>query len=227
VPTQIAVDLSETGIPVRFIGYEYQPLSEPVHHGEIGERGLVAIATSGPFGRIAVDVASGHVVQIPQTDSETASHVNRDLGAFNRCVAAVIARFPFDSAILYREQFPPYTAIVHEAALRTQFGACEVTRAQLEHLEASEQANIFLRVTPFNGTSLPTTGHAVDYFHGPVPTLDTVEVDTAHGSELADDAGQLEKIHPRPGPYGGSHLEGRRLPRPHPPHRPRHLGDEA
>jgi transcriptional regulator with XRE-family HTH domain len=97
-------------------------------------------------------------------------------------------------AILYREQPPPYTAIVHEAALRMQFGGREVARAQLEHLaEASEQANISLRVIPFNGTSFPTTGHAVDYFHGPVPTLDTVEVDTAHGSELVDAAGQLEK----------------------------------
>ncbi|WP_327315032.1 helix-turn-helix domain-containing protein [Streptomyces sp. NBC_01235] len=97
-------------------------------------------------------------------------------------------------AILYREQPPPYTAIVHEAALRMQFGGREVARAQLEHLaEAGEQANISLRVIPFNGTSFPTTGHAVDYFHGPVPTLDTVEVDTAHGSELVDAAGQLEK----------------------------------
>ncbi|EMF56494.1 SUKH-4 family immunity protein [Streptomyces bottropensis] len=95
VPTQIAVDLRETGIPGGFIGYEYRPLSEPVYFGGIGERGLVAIATSGLFGRIAVDVASGHVVQIPMTESATVSHVNRDLGAFNRSVAAVIARFPF------------------------------------------------------------------------------------------------------------------------------------
>jgi hypothetical protein len=31
VPTQIAVDLGETGIPGGLIGYEYGPLSEPVH----------------------------------------------------------------------------------------------------------------------------------------------------------------------------------------------------
>lgn len=97
-------------------------------------------------------------------------------------------------AILHREQPPPYTAIVHEAALRMQFGGREVARAQLKHLtEISEQPHISLRVIPFDGTSFPTTGHAVDYFHGPVPTLDTVEVDTAHGSELVDAAGQLEK----------------------------------
>ncbi|WP_055534376.1 helix-turn-helix domain-containing protein [Streptomyces graminilatus] len=96
-------------------------------------------------------------------------------------------------AILHREQPPPYTAIVHEAALRMQFGGREVARAQLRHLtEMSEHPAIGLRVIPFDGTSFPTTGHAVDYFHGPVPVLDTVEVDTAHGSELVDGAGRLE-----------------------------------
>lgn len=97
-------------------------------------------------------------------------------------------------AILHREQPPPYTAIVHEAALRMQFGGREVTKAQLRHLaEMSEHPAVTLRVIPFDGTAFPTTGHAVDYFHGPVPTLDTVEVDTAHGGTLVDAAGQLEK----------------------------------
>ncbi|MES9524144.1 SUKH-4 family immunity protein [Streptomyces capoamus] len=95
VPTQIAVDLKETGIPGGLIGYEYRPLSEPVYFRGIGERGLVAIATSGLFGRIAVDAASGHVVQILHVESSTTHHVNRDLDSFNRCIAAVIAHFPF------------------------------------------------------------------------------------------------------------------------------------
>ncbi|MFF3663349.1 SUKH-4 family immunity protein [Streptomyces olivochromogenes] len=95
VPAQIAVLLGGTGVPGGLIGYEYRPLSEPVFLGGIGERGLVAVATSGLFGRIALDVATGHVVQIPKIDSVVASHVNSDLGSFNRCVAAVIARFPF------------------------------------------------------------------------------------------------------------------------------------
>ncbi|MFE6410329.1 SUKH-4 family immunity protein [Streptomyces sp. NPDC057837] len=95
VPAQIAAGLSETGVPGGLIGHEYRPMSQPVHFGGIGERGLVAIATSGLFGRIAIDVASGCVVQIPSVESTTAGHVNRDLDSFNRCVAAVIARFPF------------------------------------------------------------------------------------------------------------------------------------
>ncbi|MEU8882777.1 SUKH-4 family immunity protein [Streptomyces hydrogenans] len=95
VPTQVAAGLRETGIPGGLIGYEYRPLSQLAYFGGIGERGLVAIATSGLWGRIAVDVASGRVVQIPEVESATASPVNRDLYSFNRCVAAVIARFPF------------------------------------------------------------------------------------------------------------------------------------
>ncbi|MEU1478439.1 helix-turn-helix transcriptional regulator [Streptomyces sp. NPDC001668] len=96
-------------------------------------------------------------------------------------------------ALLYRDQPPPYTAIVHEAALRMQFGGREVARAQLEHLtKMSELPQVTFRVIPFDGTAFPTTGHAVDYFHGLVPALDTVEVDTAHGSELVHATGRLE-----------------------------------
>ncbi|MFC9699337.1 SUKH-4 family immunity protein [Streptomyces sp. NPDC056943] len=97
VPTQVAVDLRKTGIPARLIGYEYRPLSEPVYSAGLGEQGLVGIATSGLLGRIgiAIDMASGHVVQTPAIETAAVSHVNRDLASFNRCVAAVIARFPF------------------------------------------------------------------------------------------------------------------------------------
>ncbi|WP_411076567.1 SUKH-4 family immunity protein [Streptomyces sp. cmx-4-7] len=95
VPSRIAVNLRDTGIPVGLIGYEYRLLSEPVYLRGIGEWGLVVIATSGLFGRIGVDVASGRVVEVPTIESATASHVNRDLDSFNRCVEAVIARFPF------------------------------------------------------------------------------------------------------------------------------------
>lgn len=35
------------------------------------------------------------MVQIPNVESSTPHHVNRDLDSFSRCIAAVIARFPF------------------------------------------------------------------------------------------------------------------------------------
>nr|WP_237549819.1 SUKH-4 family immunity protein [Streptomyces sp. SID1034] len=95
VPAQVAADLGETGVPRTLIGGEYRPLCELVLLQGIGEQGLVAFGTSGLFGRIAVDVATRHVVHLPMLESAVTSHVNSDLGAFNRCVAAVIARFPF------------------------------------------------------------------------------------------------------------------------------------
>ncbi|MEU1307967.1 helix-turn-helix transcriptional regulator [Streptomyces cinnamoneus] len=96
--------------------------------------------------------------------------------------------------ILFREEPPPYMAIIHEAALRMQFGGVETSRAQLAHLIAmSERDNVSVVVIPFNGTSFPVSGHGVDYFHGPVPQLDTVAIDTTHGQELIDAASRLER----------------------------------
>ncbi|MFI9746712.1 SUKH-4 family immunity protein [Streptomyces sp. NPDC052494] len=97
VPTQVAVDLGKNGIPGGLIGYEYRALSEPVYFADLGERGLVGIAVSDLFGHIAiaVDVASGHVVETHTSEPAAIRHVNRDLDSFNRCVKAVIARFPF------------------------------------------------------------------------------------------------------------------------------------
>ncbi|MDX2676809.1 helix-turn-helix domain-containing protein [Streptomyces sp. NY05-11A] len=97
-------------------------------------------------------------------------------------------------AILHRDQPPQYTAIIHEAALRMGFGGREVARAQLDHVtKMSEQPHISIRVIPFDGTAFPTVGHGLDYAHGPVPALDTAQLDAAHGSELIDSVAQLAK----------------------------------
>ncbi|WP_404197394.1 helix-turn-helix domain-containing protein [Streptomyces tauricus] len=96
-------------------------------------------------------------------------------------------------AVLFRDNPVPYTAIIHEAALRMQFGGREVARTQLRHLlEAGEQPNITLRVIPFDGTSFPTAGHGLDYASGPVTALDTAALDTSHGNELINAVGKLE-----------------------------------
>jgi hypothetical protein len=96
VPARIAREL-EIGVPRGLIGYEYRPLAEAVFLGGIRQDGLVAIAASGLLGRICIDVATGEIVHIPKVDAApaTATHVNRDLGSFTRCVSAVISRFPF------------------------------------------------------------------------------------------------------------------------------------
>ncbi|MGY0059393.1 helix-turn-helix domain-containing protein [Streptomyces sp. LZ34] len=97
-------------------------------------------------------------------------------------------------AVLFREQVLSYTAVIHEAALRMGFGGPETARAQLEHVIAmSERDNVTVLVIPFGSQSFPVSAHGVDYFCGPVSQLDTVQLDTAHGVELIDDAAQLEK----------------------------------
>ncbi|MFK0025337.1 SUKH-4 family immunity protein [Streptomyces sp. NPDC090798] len=95
VPESIARELLESGIPGGLIGYEYRPLAEAVFLGEIRQGGLVSIATSGLLGRICIVVATGEIVHIPKVESTMATHVNRDLDSFTRCVAGVIDRFPF------------------------------------------------------------------------------------------------------------------------------------
>ncbi|MEV6744291.1 helix-turn-helix transcriptional regulator [Streptomyces sp. NPDC051080] len=88
----------------------------------------------------------------------------------------------------------PYTGIVHEAALRMQFGGRAVARAQLDHLlEKSEQANITLLVIPFEAGAFPGAGQTVLYAEGPVPQLDTVQIDNSHGPLFVHSEAQLAK----------------------------------
>ncbi|MFF2405446.1 helix-turn-helix domain-containing protein [Streptomyces sp. NPDC058092] len=88
----------------------------------------------------------------------------------------------------------PYTGIVHEAALRMQFGGRDVARAQLNHLlKKSEQANVTLLVIPFEAGAFPGAGQTVLYAEGPVPQLDTVQIDNSHGPVFVHSDAQLAK----------------------------------
>ncbi|MGW0082465.1 helix-turn-helix domain-containing protein [Streptomyces sp. NPDC003393] len=84
--------------------------------------------------------------------------------------------------ILYREAPPPYAAIIHESALRMGFGGPDIRRGQLGHiLDMSELPHVTVRVIPFDTEYYPSTGQSFDYVEGPVPQLDTVQLDTHHG----------------------------------------------
>ncbi|WP_033323653.1 helix-turn-helix domain-containing protein [Streptomyces yerevanensis] len=89
---------------------------------------------------------------------------------------------------------PEFVAIVHEAALRMRFGGREVARAQLDHLlKKSEQPNITLLVIPFEAGAFPGAGQTVLYAEGPVPKLDTVQIDNSHGPDFLHADTQLAK----------------------------------
>ncbi|MFG3409422.1 helix-turn-helix domain-containing protein [Streptomyces sp. NPDC048142] len=96
--------------------------------------------------------------------------------------------------VLERAEPPAYTGYIHEAALRMLFGGRDATREQLKALiEWSERDNVRVRVIPFELGSFPGAGHAALYAKGPVPQLDTVQLDTAHGPAFMHAELQLSK----------------------------------
>ncbi|GAA2716210.1 MULTISPECIES: helix-turn-helix transcriptional regulator [Streptomyces] len=82
---------------------------------------------------------------------------------------------------IYSRKTPPETvAIVHEAALRMCYGSRGVQRAQLKFLaEAAEWPSVTLRVVPFGIEHLVGTAQSMLYALGPIPELDTVQIDNA------------------------------------------------
>ncbi|MGQ4517116.1 Scr1 family TA system antitoxin-like transcriptional regulator [Streptomyces sp. DW26H14] len=88
----------------------------------------------------------------------------------------------------------PYIGVIHEAALRMQFGGADAARAQLEYLlEVSERDNVTVLVLPFAHGAFPGAGQTVVHIEGPVPQLDTVQVDSSHGPAFLHTEGQLTK----------------------------------
>ncbi|MER5538307.1 helix-turn-helix domain-containing protein [Streptomyces mirabilis] len=91
----------------------------------------------------------------------------------------------------------PYETVIHEAALRMRVGGPKVTRAQLEHiLKTSERESVTVRVIPF-ASDFAGAGQSMLYVGGPVPQLDTTQVDTAHGVVFVDAGAQLHRYRAR------------------------------
>ncbi|MGW2178177.1 helix-turn-helix domain-containing protein [Streptomyces sp. NPDC001732] len=96
--------------------------------------------------------------------------------------------------VLFRESPTPQRAVIHEAALRMQFGGSAVARKQLQHLlDLGEREHITLQVIPFSTGAFAGSGQSIYYFLGPVPQLDTVNLDQSHGPVFLDTEAQLEK----------------------------------
>lgn len=97
-------------------------------------------------------------------------------------------------AVLYRDPPMPYTAIVHEAALRLGYAGSDASREQLHQLiEMSELGNVTVLALPFGQDDFPRAGQPITYAIGPVPQLDTVALDTDHGSEYLFAEAQLDR----------------------------------
>jgi transcriptional regulator with XRE-family HTH domain len=96
--------------------------------------------------------------------------------------------------VLDRDDPPVLDVVVHEAALRMEFGGSATSRKQLLHILAmTERDHITVRVIPFKAGGFPGSGQSVIYAEGRVPQLDTVELDSTHGPEFIHAELQLRK----------------------------------
>ncbi|MCT9082098.1 Scr1 family TA system antitoxin-like transcriptional regulator [Streptomyces fulvoviolaceus] len=96
--------------------------------------------------------------------------------------------------VVFRENPNPYSTVIHEAALHMRVGGRRVAREQLQHLiDMSERDHITLQVLPFDIGAFPGSGQSINYLCGPVPELDTVQLDQFHGPVLLDAEAHLEK----------------------------------
>ncbi|MFG2588121.1 helix-turn-helix domain-containing protein [Streptomyces sp. NPDC048438] len=97
-------------------------------------------------------------------------------------------------AVLFRDPPASQHVVIHEAALRMQFGGPKVARQQLEHLaEMSDHAHVVLQVIPFSAGAFAGSGQSIYYIHGSVPQLDSVNLDQSHGPVFLDAETQLQK----------------------------------
>ncbi|MEU9440469.1 helix-turn-helix transcriptional regulator [Streptomyces sp. NPDC048304] len=96
--------------------------------------------------------------------------------------------------ILSGDAAPAFTGIVHEAALRMQFGGPRVARKQLEYLlTQSEKDGVTVLVVPFTHGGFPGAGQTVLYAEGPTEQLDTVQIDNSHGPDFLYGDAELAK----------------------------------
>jgi transcriptional regulator with XRE-family HTH domain len=86
----------------------------------------------------------------------------------------------------------PYTAVIHEAALRIRVGDRAASLPQLTRvLELSEADHITVRVIPFDLDGFAGAMSGMTYVGGPMSKLDTALRDTPHGTAFIDAEAQL------------------------------------
>lgn len=84
--------------------------------------------------------------------------------------------------VLDKDRPPKCVFLIHETAIRLEFGGSAVMRAQLRCLlDSSERENITIRAIPFSAGGFPSAGASINCVSGAVRQLDTVHFDTPAG----------------------------------------------
>ncbi|WP_030055432.1 MULTISPECIES: helix-turn-helix domain-containing protein [Streptomyces] len=106
--------------------------------------------------------------------------------------AEVRKAFRIQRQQIFVDRPKPYSAFLHESALRMQFGGPEVLREQLRSLlENSERPEVEIRVIPFSVPTYTGSGESLYLARGPVPELDTVQIDLSHGPKFVHTQAEL------------------------------------
>ncbi|MFI2608125.1 helix-turn-helix domain-containing protein [Kitasatospora sp. NPDC018619] len=99
--------------------------------------------------------------------------------------AEVRREFRIQRQRTFVERPKPYSAFLHESALRMQFGGPDVLRDQwLDLLKRSERPEVDILVIPFNVPTYTGSGESLYLARGPVPELDTVQIDLSPGPKF-------------------------------------------
>ncbi|MGW2249533.1 helix-turn-helix domain-containing protein [Kitasatospora sp. NPDC001660] len=122
-----------------------------------------------------------------QTNAYTSAVFARSLTPVPRHQVELRTAFRMRRQAIVRSGATPYSAYIHEAALRMQFSGPKVQAEQLRSLiEDSERSTISVRVVLFDVDTLPLNYENFTHVEGPIPELDTVQMDSALGNLLFD-----------------------------------------
>ncbi|MEV0536532.1 helix-turn-helix transcriptional regulator [Kitasatospora sp. NPDC050463] len=130
-----------------------------------------------------------------QTEAYASAVFSGALPPLPRQEIALRTAFRIQRQRIVRSGKTPYTAFIHEAALRMQFSGPKIRAEQLDGLvEDSEMPGISVRVIPFSVDTLPSATENFTYAEGPIPELDTTQTDMAPGCQLFDAPAHLARF---------------------------------
>ncbi|GAA3753258.1 helix-turn-helix transcriptional regulator [Streptomyces tremellae] len=130
---------------------------------------------------VAIRTAAGlHLPGLLQTVDHARAVIQDGVPPFDPPMVEHLLSFRIKrQTVIFQSDPTPFSAVIHEAALRIGFGGAQVARAQIEHLLAmSEREHITVRIIPFGTGSYPGAGSGIDYLQSAVTALDTAQLDT-------------------------------------------------
>ncbi|MFE5580471.1 helix-turn-helix domain-containing protein [Kitasatospora sp. NPDC056531] len=122
-----------------------------------------------------------------QTNAYASAVFARDVPPLPRPEVDLRTAFRVERQRIIRSGETPYSAYIHEAALRMQFSGPKVQAEQLGSLiDDSERSTISVRVVLFDVDTLPVTHENFTYVEGPISELDTAQMDSGLGNVFFD-----------------------------------------